>query len=204
MQNEGITVKKMSPNTLMIVNLVSPDGRYDSIFLSNYATIYIRDELGRLPGVADITYFGQRDYSLRAWLDPDKLAALGLSAADVVTAIAQQNLQVAAGQIGQEPVPKGQQFQLTINTLGRLVDPEQFADIILKAGQGNSAAQAPAAGGRPVRPASGRPRSGTSTAGEPPRRSPSASSACATWPASSSARSSTTSPARSTASPRWR
>ena len=84
-QNEGITVKKTSPNTLMIVNLVSPDGRYDSTFLSNYATIYIRDELGRLPGIADISYFGQRDYSLRAWLDPDKLAALGLSAADVVS-----------------------------------------------------------------------------------------------------------------------
>ena len=136
-QNEGINVKKVSPSTMMIVNLVSPDGRYDATFLSNYATIYIRDELGRLPGVADITYFGQRDYSLRAWLDPDKLAALGLTAADVVTAIAQQNLQVAAGQIGQEPVPKGQQFQLTINTLGRLTDPEQFADIIVKAGSGH-------------------------------------------------------------------
>ncbi len=79
-QNEGITVKKVSPSTLMIVNLISPDGRYDNIFLSNYATIYIRDELGRLPGVANVTYFGQRDYSLRAWLDPDKLASLNLSA----------------------------------------------------------------------------------------------------------------------------
>ncbi|MHB1037863.1 MAG: efflux RND transporter permease subunit [Pirellulales bacterium] len=137
-QNEGITVKKISPNTLMIVNLISPDNRYDDIFLSNYATIYIRDELGRLPGVADVTYFGQRDYSLRAWLDPEKLATLNLSALDVVTAIAQQNVQVAAGQIGQEPVPKGQQFQLTINTLGRLVDPEQFADIIVKAGQNST------------------------------------------------------------------
>jgi hydrophobe/amphiphile efflux-1 (HAE1) family protein len=145
-QNEGITVKKTSPNTLMIVNLVSPDGRYDSTFLSNYATIYIRDELGRLPGIADISYFGQRDYSLRAWLDPDKLAALGLSAADVVSAIGQQNLQVAAGQIGQEPAPRGQQFQLTINTLGRLTDPEQFGDIILKAGGGSSATQADAGG----------------------------------------------------------
>src|SRR5271170_7469446 len=133
-QNEGISVKKMSPNTLMIVNLISPDGRYDSTFLSNYATIYLKDELGRLPGVAGITYLGQRDYSLRAWLDPAKLAALNLSATDVVTAISQQNLQVAAGQIGQQPVPQGQQFQLTINTLGRLVEPEQFGDIILKAG----------------------------------------------------------------------
>jgi len=136
-QNEGINVKKVSPSTMMIVNLVSPDDRYDATFLSNYATIYIRDELSRLPGVADVTYFGQRDYSLRAWINPDKLAALGLTAADVVAVISQQNLQVAAGQIGQEPVPKGQQFQLTINTLGRLVDPEQFGDIIVKAGSGS-------------------------------------------------------------------
>ncbi|MDB5343942.1 MAG: cation/multidrug efflux pump [Schlesneria sp.] len=133
-QNEGINVKKMSPNTLMIVNLVSPDDRYDSIFLSNYATIYLKDELGRLPGVAGITYLGQRDYSLRAWLDPDKLASMNLTAKDVSNAINQQNLQVAAGQIGQQPVPQGQQFQLAINTLGRLTEPEQFADIILKAG----------------------------------------------------------------------
>jgi hydrophobe/amphiphile efflux-1 (HAE1) family protein len=140
-QSEGINVKKMSPNTMMIVNLISPDGRYDSTFLSNYATIYIKDELGRLPGIAGITYLGQRDYSLRAWLDPDKLAALKLSAADVVNAINQQNLQVAAGQIGQQPVPRGQQFQLTINTLGRLTDPEQFGDIILKADPSNPGTQ---------------------------------------------------------------
>ncbi|HEY2413806.1 MAG TPA: efflux RND transporter permease subunit, partial [Pirellulaceae bacterium] len=137
-QNEGINVRKMSPSTLMIVNLISPDGRYDSTFLSNYATIYLKDELGRLPGVAGITYLGQRDYSLRVWLDPEKLAALGLSAADVVAAINQQNVQVVAGQIGQPPVPSGQQFQLTINTLGRLTDPEQFAEIIVKAGQGGT------------------------------------------------------------------
>src|SRR6266436_2781747 len=145
-QNEGITVKKMSPNTLMIVNLVSPDGRYDSIFLSNYATIYVKDELGRLPGVAGITYLGQRDYSLRAWLDPDKLAALNLSATDVVTAISQQNLQVAAGQIGQQPVPRGKQFQLTINTLGRLTTEEEFGEIIIKAAPGNQQAQAATTG----------------------------------------------------------
>ncbi len=138
-QNEGISVKKMSPNTLMIVNLISPSRRWDSIYLSNYATIYVKDELGRLPGVAGITYLGQRDYSLRAWLDPDKLAALNLSAMDVVTAISQQNVQVAAGQIGQPPTPRAQQFQLTINTLGRLTDAEQFAQIIIKAaGHGNN------------------------------------------------------------------
>src|SRR5438477_2859153 len=134
-QTEGINVRKMSPNTLMIVNLTSPDKRYDSLFLSNYATIYLKDELNRLPGVAGITYLGQRDYSLRAWLDPDKLAALNLSGMDVVTAISQQNMQVAAGQIGQRPVPRGQQFQLTVTTLGRLVEAEQFEDIIIKGAQ---------------------------------------------------------------------
>src|SRR3954451_14941250 len=140
-QTEGINVQKMSPSTLMIVNLVSPDRRYDSLFLSNYATIYLKDELNRLPGVAGISYLGQRDYSLRAWLDPDKMAALGLDVSDVLTAVGEQNLQVAAGQIGQPPAPKGQQFQLTVNTLGRLTTPEQFGDIILKAAQGNPQVQ---------------------------------------------------------------
>jgi multidrug efflux pump subunit AcrB len=134
-QNEGITVKKMSPNVLMIVNLISPDNTYDDIFLSNYATIYVKDELGRVPGVAGITYLGQRDYSLRAWLDPDKLASLRMSAMEVVDAIAQQNVQVAAGQIGQPPVSsRAQQFQLTINTQGRLSKIEEFEDIIVKGG----------------------------------------------------------------------
>ncbi len=145
-QNEGITVKKMSPSTLLIVNLVSPDNRYDATFLSNYATIYVKDELGRLEGVADITYLGRRDYSLRAWLDPDRLAALRLGAMDVVTAIAQQNIQVAAGQIGQPPADRAQQFQLTINTKGRLTDPEEFAGIIVKAAQVNPLTQPPPGG----------------------------------------------------------
>jgi multidrug efflux pump len=147
-QNEGISVKKTSPNTLMIVNLVSPilsgekQGRFDNIFLSNYATIYVKDELGRQPGVASITYLGQRDYSLRVWLDPDKMAALKLSGADVIAAIVQQNTQVAAGQVGQPPTTGAQQFQFTINTLGRLSAPEQFAEIIVKTGQANTTAQA--------------------------------------------------------------
>jgi multidrug efflux pump len=140
-QNEGITVKKMSSSTLMIVNLISPDKSRDATFLSNYATIYLKDELGRLDGVADITYLGQRDYSLRAWLDPDRLAALKLGAMDVVTAIAQQNIQIAAGQIGQPPADRAQQFQLTINTKGRLTDPDEFGAIIVKAAQGNPALQ---------------------------------------------------------------
>jgi multidrug efflux pump len=155
-QNEGITVKKMSPNTLMIVNLWSPDGRYDDLFLSNYATIDVRDELGRLPGVAGISYLGQRDYSLRAWLDPEKLATLNLSAMDVVSAISAQNLQVAAGQIGQRPVPMGQQFQLTVTTLGRLTEPDQFSDVIIKGAQDTQAAMG--------NPTSGNPTTGTSTA----------------------------------------
>jgi hydrophobe/amphiphile efflux-1 (HAE1) family protein len=151
-QREGINVRKMSPNTLMIVNLVSPDGSRDNLYLSNYATIEIRDELGRLSGVAGITYLGQRDYSMRIWLDPDKLAALALSPTDVVTAIATQNIQVAAGQVGQQPVPRGQQFQLTINTLGRLTQVSEFEDIILKVGQtgpaGSQSGPSTAAGGQ--------------------------------------------------------
>jgi multidrug efflux pump subunit AcrB len=140
-QNEGITVRKMSPSTLMIVNLVSPDNSRDATFLSNYATIYVKDELGRLDGVAGITYLGQRDYSLRAWLDPDRLAALKLGAMDVVGAIAQQNIQVAAGQIGQPPADRAQQFQLAINTKGRLTDPDEFGSIIIKSASTNPMTQ---------------------------------------------------------------
>src|SRR3954471_4117890 len=152
-QNEGITVKKTSPSTLMIVNLVSPDNSHDATFLSNYATIYVKDEVGRLEGVADVTYLGQRDYSLRAWLDPARLAALKLSATDVVTAIAQQNIQVAAGQIGQPPADRSQQFQLTINTKGRLADPDDFGAIIVKAAQANPMAQSsPSSSGDPTSP----------------------------------------------------
>jgi multidrug efflux pump subunit AcrB len=134
-QNEGITVKKQSASTLLIVNLVGHNEvTSDPLFLSNYATIYIKDELARVPGVAGITYMGQRDFSLRAWLDPDRLAALNLNPMDVVTAISQQNIQVTAGQIGQPPVPPGQSFQLTINAKGRLTEPEEFANIVVKAG----------------------------------------------------------------------
>ncbi len=138
-QQQGVSVKKKSPSIMMIVNLISdkdPQGRYvhDELHLSNYATIQIRDELLRLRGVGDVTFLGERDYSMRAWLDPEKLAARNLSANDVVNALQEQNVQVAAGQIGQEPVPAGQQFQLTMSTLGRLIEPEQFGDIVLKAG----------------------------------------------------------------------
>jgi multidrug efflux pump len=106
-QNEGVTVKKQSPATLMIVNLIGDADKNDPVYLSNYATIYLKDELARVEGVADINYLGQRDYSMRAWLDPDRLAALHLNAFDVVNAIAQQNVQVAAGQVGQPPCRVG-------------------------------------------------------------------------------------------------
>jgi len=131
-KRRGVSVKKKSPSTLMIVNLYSPDQSRDNLYLSNYATIQIRDELARLPGVGDITYLGQRDYSMRIWLDPGKMSFRNLTANDVVDAIQQQNIQVAAGQIGQPPVPSGQVFQYTMSTLGRLADADQFADMILK------------------------------------------------------------------------
>ncbi|HUN81357.1 MAG TPA: multidrug efflux RND transporter permease subunit [Phycisphaerae bacterium] len=131
-KKNGVTTKKKSPSVLLVVNLFSPDRRYDQLYVSNYATIQVRDELARLEGVGDVTYFGQQDYSMRLWLDPEKLAARDLSAGDVINAIRAQNIQVAAGQIGQPPVPTGIDFQYTMSTLGRLIEPEQFGDIILK------------------------------------------------------------------------
>ena len=131
-KRRGVAVKKKSPNVLMIVNLYSPDESRDNLYLSNYATIQLKDELARLLGVGDISYLGQRDYSMRVWLDPGKMAFRKLTAGDILQTIDQQNVQVAAGQIGQPPVPTGQMFQYTMSTLGRLADPEQFADMILK------------------------------------------------------------------------
>src|SRR6516165_2201355 len=131
-KRRGVTVKKKSPSTLMIVNLYSPDNSRDNLYLSNYATIQLRDELARLPGVGDITYMGQRDYSMRVWLDPEKMWFRNLTAGDVTTTIEQQNTQVAAGQLGQPPVGGGQVFQFTMSTMGRLTDAEEFADMILK------------------------------------------------------------------------
>src|SRR5579859_4162478 len=133
-KRRGVTTKKKSPSVLMIVNLYSPDGRRDNLYLSNYATIQLRDELSRLSGVGDISFLGQRDYSMRVWLDPERMSVRNLSASDVVTAIEQQNAQVAAGQIGQPPAPQGQVFQYTMSTLGRLTDDEQFDQMILRTG----------------------------------------------------------------------
>ncbi len=136
-QVQGVSTKKKSPSILLAINLISPDSRYDDLYLSNYATTQIKDELLRINGVGDVAYLGQRDYSMRVWLDPQKMAERDLTASDVVQAIEAQNIQVAAGQIGQQPVPKGQQFQLTMSTLGRLVDQDQFADIIVKTSPGD-------------------------------------------------------------------
>src|SRR5438309_677499 len=131
-KRRGVTFKKKAPSVLMIVNLFSPDDSRDNLYLSNLATIQLKDELSRLKGVGDITYLGQRDYSMRIWLDPEKMAARNLTTTDVVQAIEQQNTQVAAGQLGQPPVAAGQVFQFTMSTMGRLTDVEQFADMILK------------------------------------------------------------------------
>ncbi len=117
------------------MNLLSPDGRYDQLYLSNYATIQVKDALARLPGVGDVSFLGARDYSMRVWLDPTQLAARNMTASDVVNALREQNVQVAAGRIGQPPAPAGLDFQYTINTLGRLLDPEQFAQIVVKTGE---------------------------------------------------------------------
>src|SRR5215470_5252683 len=136
-KRRGISVKKKSPNVLMIVNLVSKDSSRTSLELSNYATIQIRDELSRVPGVGDITYLGQRDYSMRLWLDPQKMASYGLNAQDVINAVQAQNVQVAAGQIGQPPTDTGQVSQYIITTLGRLENTDQFARIVLKSINGS-------------------------------------------------------------------
>ncbi len=129
-QMQGVTTQKKSPSILLAVSLISPDNRYDELYLSNYATIQLRDELLRIKGVGDITIFGERDYAMRLWLDPNKLATRDLTAVDVVNAIKNQNVQDAAGQVGQEPVPSGQQFQMPMRALGRLESVKQFGDII--------------------------------------------------------------------------
>jgi len=131
---QGVSVKKRSPDLSLVVNLVSPDKRYDSVYLSNYALLQIKDTLARLPGVGDILVFGARDYSMRLWLNPEQIAARNMTASDVVSAIREQNVQVAAGVVGQQPTSENTDFQYTVSTLGRLMEPEQFADIVIKQG----------------------------------------------------------------------
>lgn len=131
-QNQGITIRKKTPDILLVINFYSPDNRYDNIYLSNYATINLKDELLRTDGVSDIVVLGQRDYSIRAWLNPQKLAAYNMTAMDVAAAIGNQNLDAPVGQVGQPTAPRGQAFQLPLDTLGRLSEAEQFEQLIVK------------------------------------------------------------------------
>ena len=131
-QRLGVTVNKSSPDLMMVIHLRSPDGTRDQLYLSNYATLHVKDQLSRIDGVGTVTVFGGRDYAMRIWLDPDKVAAHDLTAGEVVAALQAQNVQVSAGVLGQPPMPGASAFQLNVQTLGRLTDPAQFADIIVK------------------------------------------------------------------------
>jgi HAE1 family hydrophobic/amphiphilic exporter-1 len=134
----GITVQKQQTGFVMAVGVFSPKAEYDSLFLSNYIDVYVKDALKRVPGVSDVIIFGERKYSMRLWLEPDRLAARELTAGDVVNALREQNVQVAAGSIGQAPAPSGQMYQLSVRAVGRLREPAEFENIILKSGTGGS------------------------------------------------------------------
>ena len=131
----GITTQKQSPTLTLVVHLFSPNGKYDSLYMRNYATLKVKDELARLPGVGQIQIFGSGEYAMRVWLDPNKVAARGLTASDVVTAMQEQNVQVSAGQLGAEPLPKESDFLISINAQGRLHTEEEFGNIVLKTTQ---------------------------------------------------------------------
>ena len=156
----GVTVTKQSPDLMMVIHLSSPDGSRDQLYISNYATLQVRDVLARIDGVGDVTIFGARDYSMRIWLDPEKLAARNLTAGDVVAALRGQNVQVAAGVINQPPVPQPGAFQLNVETLGRLADPEAFGNIIVKSGRRRARRARPATSAA----SSSAPRTTTATA----------------------------------------
>ena len=132
-RRNGVTVAKRSQNILLVVALNSPKSTYDMLYLSNYATQNVADELKRIPGTADVLVFGARDYSMRIWLRPDRMAQLGLTIADINSAISAQNVQYAAGKIGAEPAPKGQELVYTVTARGRMIEPEEFGEIILRA-----------------------------------------------------------------------
>jgi len=134
----GITVQKQSTGFIMAVGLYAEEGHYDSLFMSNYLDVYVKDAIKRVPGVADVVIFGERKYSMRVWIDPDRLAARGLTAGDVVNALREQNVQVAAGSLGQAPAPSGQMFTLSVRALGRLREAAEFDNIILKSGADGS------------------------------------------------------------------
>jgi hydrophobic/amphiphilic exporter-1 (mainly G- bacteria), HAE1 family len=131
----GITVQKQSTGFIAAIGVYAEHGEYDSLFLSNYLDVYVRDALKRIPGIADVVIFGERKYSMRLWLDPDRMAARKITANDVVNALRQQNVQVAAGSLGQAPAPSGQMYQLSVRAVGRLREPAEFDNIILKSGE---------------------------------------------------------------------
>src|ERR1700709_432103 len=133
-QAQGVTVQKKSTSILQIVTLSSPDARYDSLYLANYATISLKDDISRLPGVGNVTVFGAGQYAMRVWLDPEKMKARGLVVQDVINALQQQNTEVTAGQVGMPPGPNTVAFQYTLNVAGRLDNPDQFNDVIVKTG----------------------------------------------------------------------
>ncbi|MCD6044199.1 MAG: acrB, partial [Burkholderiales bacterium] len=132
-RRNGVIVQKRSFDILLVVSLVSPGNQRDTLFLSNYASLNIVDELKRLPGIADVTIFGARDYSMRVWINPEKMARLGVTPSDVAAALRAQNAQYAAGRIGTEPAPPGQSFTYTVTAQGRLVEPEEFGEIVVRA-----------------------------------------------------------------------
>ncbi|MGH9709926.1 MAG: efflux RND transporter permease subunit, partial [Candidatus Acidiferrales bacterium] len=130
----GVTISKGLSGFVFAAAFYSENSEYSSLFISNYVDVYVSDAIKRVPGVANVTIFGQRQYSMRLWLDPTRLAARGLTATDVISALNEQNVQVAAGQIGQPPAPTGQAFQISVRAMGQLTDPVQFDNIILKTG----------------------------------------------------------------------
>ncbi|WP_444959354.1 efflux RND transporter permease subunit [Microbulbifer sp. ZKSA002] len=131
---QGVTTQKQSPNLMMAVHLISPDDSLDATYIRNYAVLHIRDELSRIPGVGLAAVFGSGDYAMRLWVDPQKAAAVGVTAADIVSAVREQNVQVSAGQIGASPMPNGSDFLISINAKGRLESEEEFGDVVLKTG----------------------------------------------------------------------
>src|ERR1700745_3493287 len=131
-QRLGVQVRKATPNILLAVHLYSPDSSRDTLYISNYATLHVKDVLARLPGVGDVQIFAGREYAMRIWLDPDKVAAHNLNASEVLAALRAQNVQVSAGVLNQPPVASKQAYQLNVQTLGRLATPEQFASVVLK------------------------------------------------------------------------
>src|SRR4051794_8185949 len=128
----GVTTRKRNPDILQVVAIYSPNGRYDQLYLSNFATIKVKDELARVEGAGDVQQFGQQDYSMRVWIDPERLSALNLTAFDVANALREQNRQVAAGHIGEASGGRGAPFEFTVTTQGRPAEPAEFEDIVLR------------------------------------------------------------------------